>query len=247
MQLTHPGLLVCTLLMLPAEFAGQPPSFEVVSIRPAAAAPNAGTNVDLFEGGRLRIANEPAKLLLRMAFQMQNAQIAGGPAWLDTDRYDIDAKTGRPGKITPEQMGPLMQSLLAERFHLRSHRETRELTVGALVIAKRGQKLTAKSAVEGSGMNTSGGPHRSHLIATGTSMELLAGYLGNRLRRIVVDRTGLTESYDFTLEWAPDDTADSSVPSLVTALRDQLGLRIAPQKAPVEVLVIDAISRPSEN
>jgi uncharacterized protein (TIGR03435 family) len=96
-------------------------------------------------------------------------------------------------------------------------------------------------------MNTSGGPKSSHLIATGTSMELFAGYLGNRLGRIVVDRTGLTESYDFTLEWSPDETADSSMPSLVTALRDQLGLRIEPQKAPVEAVVIDAISRPSEN
>jgi len=248
MQLTHPGLLLIpALLMLPVGLAGQPLSFEVVSIRPAAAAANAGTSVELFEGGRLRIANEPAKLLLRMAFQMQDAQIAGGPAWLDTDRYDIEAKTGRPEKITREQMGPLMQSLLAERFHLRFHRETKELTVGALVISRSGPKLRAKTAEEGSGMNTSGGPERSHLIATGTSMELLAGYLGNRLGRIVVDRTGLTESYDFTLEWSPGETADSSLPSLVTALRDQLGLRIEPQKASAEVLVIDAISRPSEN
>ena len=77
---------------------------------------------------------------------MQDAQIVGGPAWLDTDRYDIEAKTGRPEKIAREQMGPLMQTLLAERFHLRFHRETKELTVGALVISRSGPKLRAKTA-----------------------------------------------------------------------------------------------------
>jgi uncharacterized protein (TIGR03435 family) len=240
-------IVAAVALLFSKGAGGQPPKFEVVSIRPSAASPGAGTSVDLFEGGRIRIANEPVKLLLRMAFRMQNAQIVGGPAWLDTDRYDIEAKTGRPEKIARADMGPLMQSLLAERFRLQFHRETRELTVGALVAAKGGPKLKAKAEGEGSGMNTSGDSKRSQLLATGTSMELLASYVGNRLDRIVVDKTGLTESYDFTLEWAPDETADSSAPSLITALRDQLGLRIEPRKSPVEVLAIDRIARPSEN
>ena len=235
--------------MLLSKLAGgqSPEQFEVASIRPALAAAGAGTSFDLFEGGRLRIANEPVKLLLRVAFRVPDAQIAGGPAWLDTDRYDIEAKTGRPEKISPEQMGPLVQNLLAQRFRLKFHRETRELTVGALVAAKGGPKLKLKGAGEGSAMNTSGGPKGSQLMATGVSMELLASYVGNRLGRIVVDNTGLGESYDFSLEWAPDETSDSSLPSLVTALRDQLGLRLEPQKRPVEVLVIDSIARPSEN
>jgi uncharacterized protein (TIGR03435 family) len=236
------------MLLLSNRLAGETPrQFEVASIRPSAAAPGAGTNVGVFEGGRVRIVNEPVKLLLRMAFQLQDAQIAGGPGWLDTDRYDIEAKTGAAEKITRELMGPLMQDLLAERFHLQFHREIRELTVGALAAAAGGPKLKAKVGGEGSGMNTSGGSKRSQLIATGTSMALLAGYLGNRLGRIVVDRTGLTESYDFRLEWAPDDSTESAVPGLIPALREQLGLRIEPQKAPVEVLVIDGIGRPSEN
>jgi uncharacterized protein (TIGR03435 family) len=121
-------------------FAEAPQRFEVVSIRRTTASASAGTSVDLFEGGRLRIDNEPVKLLIRQAFQVQDAQIAGTPAWVDTDRYDIEAKTGSPEKISREQMGPLMQNLLAERFHLKFHRETRELTVGALVVAKGGPK-----------------------------------------------------------------------------------------------------------
>ncbi len=247
MRLTH-ALAVANgaLFFLCAEGLGQTPDFEVVSIRPSTAGAGAGTSVELFEGGRIRMANEPVKLLLRMAFQVQDAQIAGGPTWLDGDRYDIEAKTGSAAKISREQMGPQMQNLLTERFDLKFHRETRELTVGALVAAKGGLKLKV-NAGGGSRINSSGGPKKSQLIATGTSMELLAGYVGNRLGRIVVDRTGLTGSYDFVLEWAAEETPDVAVPGLVTALRDQLGLRIEPQKAPVEVLVIDSIGRPSEN
>jgi len=96
-------------------------------------------------------------------------------------------------------------------------------------------------------MNTSGGGKQSKLIATAVPMELLASYVGDRLGRIVVDGTGLSESYDFTLEWEPDETVDSGVPSLITALREQLGLRVETRKSPVEVLVIDSIARPSEN
>jgi uncharacterized protein (TIGR03435 family) len=121
------------------------------------------------------------------------------------------------------------------------------LTVGALVVASGGPKLKTQAQGEGSGMNTTGDSKKSQAVATGTSMDLLAAYLGNRLDRIVVDQTGLTGRYDFSLEWAPDETADSSAPGLIAALRDQLGLRIEPRKAAVEVLVIDSISKPSEN
>jgi uncharacterized protein (TIGR03435 family) len=96
-------------------------------------------------------------------------------------------------------------------------------------------------------MNTHTGPGKSQLVGTAVSMEALAGYVGNRLGQIVVDKTGLSESYDFTLEWAPDENPDSPVPSLVTALREQLGLRLQSQKSPVEVLVIDSLQKPSEN
>jgi uncharacterized protein (TIGR03435 family) len=227
-----------------------PQAFEVAVIRPSLVAPNAGTSFNVFEGGRLRITNEPVKLLIRTAFRIQNAQIAGGPAWLDTDRYDIEAKTGRPEKPGPGQMSPLLQSLLTDRFDLKFHREIRELSVYALVVEKNrksGPKLKPKAEDEGAAMNTHGGKEKSQLVGTGVSMGALASYVGNQLGRIVVDKTGLSESYDFTLEWAPDETPDSPVPSLVPALREQLGLRLEPQKSPVEVLVIDSLQMPSEN
>jgi uncharacterized protein (TIGR03435 family) len=241
-------VLAAMLLLQPNRGYGQPSQyFEVAVIRPSQVATGAGTSFGLFEGGRLRITNEPVRLLIRLAFRLQDAQIVGGPAWIETDRYDIEAKTALPEKIRPDHVGPLMQSLLADRFNLKFHRETQEMKVYALVVAKDGPKLKPPTEGEASGANTSGGPHKSHLIATATTMEVLAGYVGNRLNRIVVDKTGLKDSFDFTLDWAPDEAPDSLVPPLITALREQLGLRLETQKVPVEVLVIDGIARPSDN
>jgi uncharacterized protein (TIGR03435 family) len=236
------------LLLLSKGGASQPlPHFEVAVIRPTLSATSTGTSFEVMDGGRLRIINEPVKLLIRAAFQIQNAQIAGGPNWLETDRYDIEAKTGGAEKPKPDQLSPLLQSLLAERFGLKYHRETRELTVYALVVAKGGPKLKTKAEGENSSMNTHNGTGTLQLSGTAVSMEMLASYVGNRLGRIVVDKTQLNGSYDFILDWASDQAPDSSAPSLVTALRDQLGLRVEQQKSPVEVLVIDTLNRPSEN
>jgi uncharacterized protein (TIGR03435 family) len=113
-------------------------------------------------------------------------------------------------------------------------------------VAKGGPKLKPTSGDQGSSTNTKP-DGTSHLISTATTMPLLANYIGNRLQTIVVDKTGLTGSYDFTLDWAPNEAQDSSAPSLVTALHDQLGLRLESGKNPLEVLVIDKIERPSAN
>lgn len=214
--------------------------FEVVSIKPSAAVPNAGTSVELQDGGRLRIVNEPVKLLIRMAFQLQNAQIAGVPDWAESDRWDVDARTGKPEKIAQSEVGPLLQSLLTDRFRMKIHFETRELPVYALVVKSAG-KLTPSGDADVAGMNTNNKGGVSQAKATATSMELLAGYVGNRLGEIVVDQTGLQGRYNFTLQWSEDS------PSLTTALREQLGLSLESRKSPMKVLVIDSISRPSEN
>jgi uncharacterized protein (TIGR03435 family) len=235
-------------LLLPLLALAQPPDrFDVAVIRPTTAAPGAGTSVDLLAGGRLRIVNEPARLLVRFAFEVQDSEIAGAPAWLDSDRYDLEAKTGRPEKIAPSQMPALIRNLLEDRFRLQAHREKREIPVYALVVAKPNARLKPAASGEVPGTATTDSHASRKTVATATSMDLLAKYLGNRLGRIVVDKTGLSGAYDFTLEWAPDQSPDSSAPSLTTALREQLGLRLESQKAPVEVLVIDRIERPSAN
>jgi uncharacterized protein (TIGR03435 family) len=225
---------------------GQPSqSFDVAVIKRAQFSTNSG--LQLFDGGRLRIMNETTLLLIRLAFQLQDAQIAGAPSWVSADLYDVEAQTGQPGRIATDQMGPLMQSLLAERFGLKFHWETRDITVYALVIAPGGTTLTPKTDADVFGMNASRRGAGYRLSATATSMDVLAGYLGNRLRQIVIDRTGLGGRYNFTLEWTPDDTQATSIPGLPTALLEQLGLRLQSQKAPVRVLVIDRIERPSDN
>jgi uncharacterized protein (TIGR03435 family) len=174
---------------------------ELAVIRPSVAGSNTGTSFAVPEGGRLRITNEPLKLLIRAAFGIQNAQIARGSAWIETERFDIQAKTGDGKKIDQGEMKPLLQSLLADRFRLKFHHETRELTVFAITVESKGPpKLKVKTDGELSAMNTHVLAAKSQLIATGTSMELLVVYVANRPGRIVVDETGLKESYGFTLD-----------------------------------------------
>jgi uncharacterized protein (TIGR03435 family) len=228
-------------------WAQTPVRFEVASVRPTTSVPTAGTSVDLLPGGRLRIVNEPVKLLIRLAFQLQDSQIAGAPAWLDADRFDIEARTGFPEKPPPGQISPILQDLLADRFHLEFHREAREISVYALVLAKGGHKLKPAADGESSGMNTETGRGTSHLAATASSLDVLAKWIGNRVGRIVLDQTGLEGAYDFSLTWSPNPGPDSADPTLPTALNEQLGLRLASRKAPVEVLVIDGIRRPTAN
>jgi len=232
-------------LLLPCSLAlGQ--QFEVAVIRPSAPS-SGGTNFNVYDGGRVRIENEPVKLLIRVAFGLQNAQIAGGPAWVESDRYDIEAKTGRPEKPGGGTLGPYLQDMLAQRFHMQSHRESRELTVWVLVAGKGGTKLKPAEPDEKSGMSTTSRAGTTKLTATANPMELLASYIGNRLGAIVQDQTGIKGAYDFTLEWAPDQAANASAPSLITAIQEQLGLKLESRKSPVEVLVIDRIERPTEN
>jgi len=156
-RVSRPFISAILLLLSKAGYAQAPQHFEVAVIRPAQASENAGFFSE-GGGGRIRIVNEPVNLLLRLAFKLQDAQIAGGPKWLDSDRYDIEAKTDQADRLKPDQMGPLIHNLLSERFDLKFHREQREITVYALVPAKGGPKLNPKVDGEINGMNSSGGP-----------------------------------------------------------------------------------------
>ena len=179
---------------------------------------------------------------------MLSFQLASGPNWLDTDKFDIIAETGRREEISQDQLKLLLQSLLAERFHLKIHLERREEPVYGLMTDKSGPKLTKATAHEtGSGMNTHRESGRVIMKGTGVPISELATNLGNQLGRFVIDSTGLEGHYDFLLQFAPVQAQESDGPSLFTAVREQLGLRLEPQKAPVEVWVIDRAEKPSEN
>ena len=231
------------LAVLAVASAQTSPRFEVASIHPNVTGTE-GSVIDLPESGRLRVTNATLKALIRAAYGVQNDQIAGGPKWLDDDRYDIEARTSGP--ITENQDQPLLQNLLADRFHLTAHREQRELTVYGLMVAKNGP-LISKSTGTSSSIHTSHGPGESRIAVIGISIGQFAGMLGNRMGRIVIDKTGLSGNYDFTLVWDPDGTPGSTVPSVFTALQEQMGLRLDSQKTMVPVLVIDSADHPSDN
>lgn len=241
-----PTAAALALVFLCGAHAQSSPSFEVASIRRDLSG-SQNTQIQISDGGRLVITNGSLKTLIRNAYGVLSFQLANEPGWLDTEMYDIEAKTGTPEKISDDDLKPLLQSLLADRFHLKVHWETREGTVYALLVDKGGPKFKASSGDLKPGMNTNKGPDKAKMTGTAETMAVLASNLGNQLGRFAVDKTGLTGAYDFTFEWDRQSTADSTGPSLFTALKEQLGLRLESQKGQVEMLVIDNAERASEN
>ncbi len=266
----------------------KPPEFEVASIKPTKAGTQ-GFFIRMQPGGRFVATGLTTKFLIEQAYDIKDSQLAGGPAWLDSEHYDIDAKpdeeTGAAfDKLPPDQRRPrlnmMLKALLADRFKLSVTHETKELSVYALVIAKGGPKFhesTYKPAEKFSDTPPpspgQGGPPRQGIMMNGrgeltvtyAGLPMFADVLSRSVSGIVIDKTGLTGKYDFTLKWTPDEVQgpmmpggsrpgadsppppDSSGPSIFTALREQLGLKLEPQKAPTDVLMIQHVEKPSEN
>jgi uncharacterized protein (TIGR03435 family) len=231
----------------------------------------------------------PLIMLIQSAYGIFDAdRISGAPAWLNSERFDIDAKMDGAAVDALKNLTPpdrtltrqrMLQSLLAERFKFSIHRDTKELPTYTLVISKTGSKLqegkpgdTYSNGYRDAGGR--GGPGtvqlkgRGGLVAQGAPIANLAGMLSWLLGHNVVDRTGLTGKYDFTLQWTPEEgespmlsnasggtpsgqpappLPDPNGPSLATALEEQLGLKLESKKGPVEVIVIDHVERPSGN
>jgi uncharacterized protein (TIGR03435 family) len=222
-------------------------SFEVASIRPNL---NGGADsIRTKDGdGRFTAINQSATMLILTAFDIRRFQLVGGPRWLDSDKFDIVAKTGGTGSITQEQIGPLLQSLLADRFQLNVHREIRNLTGYSLVIGKGGPKLNANNGAEGTeGLETRRNNGKAVTIATKKPLDEFVKFLGSQLGGVVTDNTGLKGRFDFRMDWSYDPDLESSAPTIFTALPEQLGLRLVSRKGPVEVIVIDSIEKPSGN
>jgi len=233
--------LLVSIAVLAAAQTG--PAFEAVSIKPDL---SRSTNTQIqISGGRLTITNGSVKTLIRNAYGILPFQLAGEPRWLDNEMYDIAATTGEGGKISDEQFQPLLRNLLAEYFQLKVHWETREGSVYALIPDKGGARLQEGDAKQKPGINTRKGPGAARMVGTAEPIAILASNLGNQLGRFVLDKTGLKGVYNWTLEWDPDSTAESTHPSLFTAVQEQLGLRLEAQKGPMEVLVIDRVEKPS--
>jgi uncharacterized protein (TIGR03435 family) len=201
-------------------------------------------------GSRIRGENLSLRTLILQAYDVLDFQITGGPRWLGSDRFDVEATTGRPEPIRLSDFGPLLRSLLADRFHLATHKETREMQTYVLVVDKGGPKLRQTTGVPAQsmrGVNQRATAGKAKMIGDGVTLSALAYRIAEQqpfLGHTVLDKTGLTGFYDFTLEW---DAGDDAEPSIVAALRMQLGLKLTSEKSFVEVLVIDSAEKPSTN
>lgn len=231
-----------------------PLTFEVATIEPGREENR--RMVQFVPGGGLRVSGATLKFLLALAYDIREFQISGGPPWINSDRFDIAAKSEHggsesapddPQRMTDAQMKPSLelvrqklQALLADRFQLTLHHETKEEPTYALVIGKDGSKLQESQSTQNARHMVMG---RGELYGDGAPFEMLVSNLSSQLGRPVIDRTGLTGHYDFKLQWAPD----SNGPSIFTAIREQLGLRLESQRGPVDFLVIDRVEKPSKN
>jgi uncharacterized protein (TIGR03435 family) len=236
-------LFIILLAVSPA--MAQSPAFEVASIKLNNSGD--GRSTESTSPGRVTAENINISSIVQQAFGIKEFQISGAPGWLATDKYDVSATTGTTKDLSDTELEPYFQALLVERFHLRYHRETKEMQVYALGVAKTGAKVTAHAGAGDNSTNMTNGPAKTSMKSVNISMKGFAGTLGRRLDRMVIDNTGLAGGYDLTLEWAPNPSPDSTEPSLFTALQEQLGLKLESTKALVEIIVIDNIERPSEN
>jgi len=282
-------LFAAALLAAASHLLAQRPSFEVVSVKPSAPNCTPG-NQGGPTPGRLELPCMTVRLLIRAAYTAlsgeqiatRQMEIAGGPGWIDTDRFDISAKADGPATAA-QMIGPMLQMLLEERFQLKVHTEPRETPVYSLTVAKGGPKLTPakegscvpfdlnnRDLWNGAKVTPCGIPKtsfRSGIMTAdiaGTTMEEFAGrVLPSRTSRFVVDKTSLTGRYDIHLEFSPTPPsggvmlngvpqpppreADPVGPSIFTAIQEQLGLKLSPDKAAMPVVVIDSVQKPAAN
>jgi uncharacterized protein (TIGR03435 family) len=242
MKLTMIAAVLSAASLVVVPIAGQKRlEFEVASIKAPNPTGDRGMNMST-EGDTLRMHNATLRFCVLVAYGVQDYEIDGGPSWIETEKFEIVAKAEKPfGRGELQQM---LQALLADRFKLGVRRQTKELSVYHLTVAKGGFKLRAAEPGPNSlGRRGNGGP----VVGQRASMEALASLLSTVMRRRVLDQTGLQGVYDFTLEFAPLEAVDSPLPSLTTALQEQLGLKLEAGKGPVEVLTIDRAERPSKD
>ncbi|MFY9727303.1 MAG: TIGR03435 family protein [Bryobacteraceae bacterium] len=218
------------------------PEFEVATVRPAQAqgfAYSVGMQVD---PARVRITNMSMQWYITWAYGLKEFQLSG-PAWMASERYDITAKV--PAGAKAQQFPHMMQNLLEQRFQLKYHRESRILPVYALVLADSGLKIHPSQTATGPATQSSPG----HLQEHGCSLPSLADSLSGSVDRPVVDQTGVSGVFDFTLDWAEDEEHEGAgLPSIRVALLEKLGLKLEPRKLPAEMLIVDHVEKkPSEN
>jgi uncharacterized protein (TIGR03435 family) len=234
------------------------PEFEVASVKPATSRELNGLHV--YPGGRVECNGCILQYLIEEAFDIQGFQLGGGPAWMVADRYDIEAKPPASSmsshsnppysKAHPnEEQRQMLQSLLMDRFQLKYHRETKEGPVYLLVRGKKPLRMEDskdKGAYPWSGSLRGGAIMGDGLAGTNESMADLAWRLRSYLGRPVLDRTGLSGSYDFRVEYQVDGPQPDVISMIMATLQD-LGLKLEVSRGPIETIVIEHAAKPSAN
>ncbi len=232
-------------LSICAQGIDKSPEFDVASVK----ANHSGAEKAAMQmtKGLLTMENAPLNRIVGAAFGINEERLTfllAGPGWMEVERYDVSAKF--PPTTSPIQVRSMLQTLLRERFGMTFHRESKDIPAYALVVAKGGLKAPAAVAGGAGGFRKGVG----HLESQASTMALLADKLSEQSDRPVVDRTAVQGSYQFAIDWTPDDlqNAGRAGPSLFKALEEQAGLKIEASKVSMEVVVVDAMERvPSEN
>ncbi|MGA3239587.1 MAG: TIGR03435 family protein [Bryobacteraceae bacterium] len=253
-------VLLMTTLAGYGQSGVEPPTYEVASIKP---------NIDndfrfafrIEPSGRLAATGITLKRLMMTAYNVQDFRIAGGPDWIVSRRWDVQAKPDRV--VSPDQVRPMLRALLENRFQLRSHSEKRRLPVYELSVDRKGSKVQRVKASE---IKTDVRVGPGLIQLTKATAATFASQLSYALGRPVIDKTNLSGEFDFALEWTPEPGEDggpttaglppgtgdqpastSDGPSIFTAIPEQLGLRLKSGRGPVEVIVIDDVRMPTAN
>jgi len=247
------------LVLLAGQLVAQRPACDVATIKRSTSLDGGGSLFTL-PGAQFRAVNMDARSLVTFAYRgnqrLFNAQILNGPAWLESERFDIMAKSSEALAASPaaeisRAMPLLVQSLLKDRFKLELHRETRTLQRYVLSMARKDGSLGPRlhrvnrdCAVDRAlcGIQMTPG----HLSAGAMSMSNLLVFLGGNVEHVVTDQSGLTGTFDIELDWSPEQAATDQ-PSLFSAIQEQLGLKLESERGPVDVIVIDHVERPTED
>jgi uncharacterized protein (TIGR03435 family) len=242
-------------VLLSAALSAQAPNIESLHFEVASVKPNnsgsQNSNMELHPGGRVTGTNVALGGLLRTVFNLQPHQLVNAPEWIDTARFDIEAKPDREYSTREDALAPellaMLRNLFADRFKLVAHREMRDTSVYALVAVRGDGTLgpqIRRSQVDCEAARCRISTSAGRIVGTGTTISELMRRLSPTLGRPVVDRTGLSGPFDLELKWSPEQ-ADTAGPSIFTAIQEQLGLKLESQRAPIEVMVIDRLERPA--
>jgi uncharacterized protein (TIGR03435 family) len=237
---------VAGLVFLSAGGCAGQPAFQAVSIRPhLTARTQADCGGQVISGNQVTVRCTSLRALIMRAYDVRMDQISGGPDWLSETPemyYDITAVVRGAGVVSMKQLPFVLQALLADRFQLRIHRETKEVPVFALVVAEGGPKFRRTRANSQGVARFRMGAAEGSIEVSRLSMDQLAKYLSSGAGQRVVDQTGLTGEYQVKVEWSRDRS-----PSIFTAVEEQLGLKLEPTRGLVETIIVDHAEKPPDN